>query len=420
LNNPNRALADSLPPTERGFRQTFRALAYPNYRLWFSGQVVSLFGTWMQSTAQGFLIYELTHSPAYLGYVAFATGLPTLLFTLVGGVVSDRIARRTLLIITQVSMMVLAFILAGLTFMDLVQPWHIIVLAFLLGVANAFDAPARLALAPELVDRKDLTNAIALNATMFNIATIVGPAAAGLVYAAFGPGWCFFLNGLSFVAVIIALLLMKLPRQQDKIRRLAPLQELGDGIRYVFHEKIVLSLIALIGIISLFGFSFITLFPAWSVEILGGGVEINGLLNSARGVGALIAALGLASMGSAHSRGRILTIGTFITPLLLFIFSLIHWLPLSLFILMGIGGALILVINLINSLIQTEVSDELRGRVMSIYSLTFFGTMSIGSLLIGQIAGLFSERAALAFGSIILLLGAFLFWYFVPTIRKMQ
>jgi MFS family permease len=289
-----------------------------------------------------------------------------------------------------------------------------------LGVANAFDAPARLALAPELVDRKDLTNAIALNATMFNIATIVGPATAGLVYAAFGPGWCFFVNGLSFVAVIIALLLMKLPRQQENVRRLAALKELRDGIRYVFREKTVLSLIALIGITSLFGFSFITLLPAWSVEILGGGVKTNGLLNSARGVGALIAALGIASMGRAHFRGRLLTIGTFITPVLLFVFSLIHWLPLSLFVLMGIGGALILVVNLINSLIQTRVSDELRGRVMSIYSLTFFGTMSIGSLLIGEIAGFFNEQTALALGSIILLLGAFLFWYFVPTIRKMQ
>jgi MFS family permease len=374
----------------------------------------------MQSTAQGFLIYEITHSPAYLGYVAFASGIPTLLFTLLGGVASDRIARRTLLVITQNTMMVLAFVLAGLTFFDLVQPWHIIVLAFLLGVANAFDAPARLSLAPELVDRKDLTNAIALNATMFNIATIVGPAAAGLVYGAFGPGWCFFLNGLSFVAVIIALLLMKLPKQIEKVRRLAPLKELGEGIRYVFHEKTVLSLIALIGVTSLFGFSFINLLPAWSVEILGGGVEINGLLNSARGVGALIAALGIASMGRAHFRGRVLTIGSFITPVLLFIFSLIHWLPLSLFVLMGIGGALILVVNLINSLIQTQVSDELRGRVMSIYSLTFNGAISIGALIIGEIAGVFNEQTALAFGSFVFLLGAFLFWLFVPNIRKLQ
>lgn len=420
MNNKNLAEPNYLPTTDRGLKQTFRALAYPNYRLWFFGQVISLFGTWMQSTAQGFLIYEITHSPAYLGYVAFAAGIPTWLFTLLGGVVSDRIPRRTLLIITQNTMMALAFVLAGLTFLNLVQPWQIIVLAFLLGVANAFDSPARLALAPELVDRKDLTNAIALNATMFNIATIVGPAAAGLIYAALGPGWCFFFNGLSFVAVIIALLLMKLPRQEARISRIAPLKELGEGIRYVFHEKTVLSLIALIGMTSLFGFSFITLLPAWSVEILGGGVETNGLLNSARGVGALIAALGIASMSRSHYRGRLLAIGTFITPVLLFIFSLVRWLPLSLFVLMGIGGALILTVNLINSLIQTQVSDELRGRVMSIYSLIFFGTMSVGSLIIGEIAGILNEQISLALGSFVLIISAFMFWYFVPTIRKMQ
>lgn len=420
MNNKNLAEPNYLPTTDRGLKQTFRALAYPNYRLWFFGQVISLFGTWMQSTAQGFLIYEITHSPAYLGYVAFAAGIPTWLFTLLGGVVSDRISRRTLLIITQNTMMALAFVLAGLTFLNLVQPWQIIVLAFLLGVANAFDSPARLALAPELVDRKDLTNAIALNATMFNIATIIGPAAAGLIYAALGPGWCFFFNGLSFVAVIIALLLMKLPRQEARISRIAPLKELGEGIRYVFHEKTVLSLIALIGMTSLFGFSFITLLPAWSVEILGGGVETNGLLNSARGVGALIAALGIASMSRSHYRGRLLAIGTFITPVLLFIFSLVRWLPLSLFVLMGIGGALILTVNLINSLIQTQVSDELRGRVMSIYSLIFFGTMSVGSLIIGEIAGILNEQISLALGSFVLIISAFMFWYFVPTIRKMQ
>ena len=420
MNSEKQPAHDSLPARERGLKQTFRALSYPNYRLWFIGQVISLFGTWMQSTAQGFLVYELTHSPAYLGYVAFAAGLPTWLFTLLGGVASDRIPRRTLLLITQSCMMVLAFILAGLTFSGLIQPWQIIILAFMLGVANSFDAPARLALAPELVDRKDLTNAIALNATMFNIATIVGPAAAALVYAYMGPSWCFFLNGLSFIAVIIALFAMKLPVQNENIRRLTPFIELKDGLRYVFLEKTVLSLIALIGITSLFGFSFITLIPAWSVEVLGGGVKVNGLLNSARGLGALIAALSIASMGRALLRGRTLTIGTFVTPILLFIFSLSRWLSLSFLIMMGIGGALILIVNLINSLIQTQVSDELRGRVMSIYSLTFFGAMSIGSLIVGEVAGLFNEQIALRVGSIILLISASIFWYFVPTIQKLH
>ena len=178
------------------WRQTFAALKYPNYRLWFFGQLVSLAGTWMQSAALGYLIYQITRSPVYLGYVSFASGIPTWLFTLYGGVIADRVSRRALMIITQTSMMILAFILAALTFTAVVQPWHILLLAFLLGVAQAFDAPARQAFVLEMVEREDLTNAVALNATMFNLAVAVGPAVGGLTYAAFGHGWCFMLNGL--------------------------------------------------------------------------------------------------------------------------------------------------------------------------------------------------------------------------------
>jgi MFS family permease len=199
------AAEPSHPAGSRGWHRTFAALKHSNYRLWFQGQLVSLFGTWMQTTAQGFLVFELTHSPEYLGYVGFAAGIPTWLFTLYGGVIADRVPRRTLLTVTQTSMMVLAFILAGLVFSHLVQPWHILALAFLLGVANSFDAPARQAFVGEMVAREDLTNAIALNATMFHMATAVGPAVAGFTYALFGPGWCFTLNGLSFIAVIAAL-----------------------------------------------------------------------------------------------------------------------------------------------------------------------------------------------------------------------
>ena len=186
------------------WRRTFMALRHPNFRLWFAGQLVSIAGTWMQMTAQSFLIYQLTTSPVYLGLVGFAAGLPAWLFTLYGGVVADRMSRRTMMLITQTSMMVLAFILAALTLGGVVQPWHIIVIAFLNGVANAFDAPARLAFVLEMVTREELSNAVALNSTMFNLATVIGPAAAGVAYAAIGPGWCFVLNGISFVAVIVA------------------------------------------------------------------------------------------------------------------------------------------------------------------------------------------------------------------------
>jgi MFS family permease len=198
-------------------RGTFAALQYPNYRLWFIGQMISLVGTWMQGTAQGYLVYELTRSPAYLGYVGFAAGVPSWLFMLYGGVIADRMSRRTLLVITQTCMMLLAFLLAGLTFTGRVQPWHIIVLAFLLGTANAFDAPARQAFVLEMVDRQHLTNAIALNSTMFNLGTAIGPAMAGITYSLFGPAWCFTINAFSFLAVIAALLLMKLkPVEQEK------------------------------------------------------------------------------------------------------------------------------------------------------------------------------------------------------------
>lgn len=399
-------------------RQTFIALSYPNFRLWFFGQITSLFGTWMQSTAQGFLVYELTRSPAFLGYVSFAAGLPSWLFMLIGGVVADRVPRRTLLVITQTSMMVLAFILAGLTFSNLVRPIHIVLLAFLLGIANAFDAPARLALAPELVDRQDLTNAIALNATMFNTATVLGPTIGSLVYAAFGPGWCFAINGLSFIAVIAALLMMNLPRNPNPPKvRTSAFKEIKQGFVYVLARPTILALMGIVLMTTMFGFSFVPLLPAWSVEVLEGDVRTNGLLYSARGFGALIGALSIASLGRFNFRGKLLSLGTFLFPILLLVFSFLRWLPLSLLVLAGAGAALVLVMNLANSLVQTSTEDELRGRVTSIYTLTFFGFMPLGALLIGQVAELTSEPLAIQIGSSVLILFALLTWVFVPRLR---
>src|SRR5262249_16874675 len=263
--SPPPQTASDAQPRARAARpsvqQTFAALRHRNYRLWFTGQLVSLFGTWMQTTAQGYLVFQLTQSPAYLGYVGFAAGVPAWLFRVYGGVIADRMPRRTLMLITQTAMMILAFVLAGLVFAGLVQPWQIVILAFLLGVANAFDGPARLAFVVELVDREDLTNAIALNATMFNLATATGPAVAGLTYALIGPAWCFTLNGLSFLAVITALLRMKLP-PKPAARRASTWADLGEGVRYIAREPAIRTLIGLVGMTSLFGISFATLFPA--------------------------------------------------------------------------------------------------------------------------------------------------------------
>ena len=403
-----------------GWQQTFAAFKYRNYRLWFVGQLVSLFGTWMQTTAQGYLVFQLTNSPSYLGYVAFASGVPTWLFMLYGGVIADRMSRRTLMIITQTAMLVLAFILALLTFTGRVQPWHIVVLAFLLGIANAFDAPARQAFVLEMVEREDLTNAIALNATMFNAATAVGPAVAGITYAVFGPAWCFTLNGLSFIAVIVALLMMRIEPQAAPARRSSAAGELIAGLRYAVAHPIIRLLIGLIGLISLFGLSFATLLPAWAVTVLRGDATTLGWLQSGRGLGALIGALYLASLGRIKFKGRLLMIGVVLFPIMLAGFALVRWLPLALLFLVLVGATMILAMNLANAIVQTLVSDELRGRVMGIYSLVFFGFMPIGGLLAGAVADYIGEQPTVILSAAILLGVAALVWALLPQVRKLE
>ena len=405
-------------PTRR-LTQTFAALKHRNYRLWFFGQMISLFGTWMQATAQGFLVYQLTGSPAYLGVVGFAAGVPSWIFTLYGGVVADRISRRTLLLITQTIMMVLAFLLAALVAAGAVEPWHIAGLAFALGVANAFDSPARLAFVRELVEREDMTNAIALNATMFNLGSFAGPAVAGLAYALVGPAWCFALNGLSFLGVIAALVLMRIPQQQRPAKRTSAWQELGEGLRYIKGTSAVRTLMLLAGATGLFGISVSTLFPVWATDILGGDAATNGLLQSARGLGALISALTIASLGRFAYKGRLLTLGSFLFPALLIVFALVRSLPLALLVLVLTGIAVILIMNLANALVQALVPDELRGRVMAVYSMTFFGSMPLGALLAGWLAELAGAPFATISGAVAGLVVAALVWLLTPEIRAL-
>lgn len=407
---------------KKGFSlgKTFAALKHPNYKKWFWGQMISLFGTWMQITAQGFLVFQLTGSPLFLGYVGFASGVPTWLFMLYGGVVADRFSRRKVLIITQAVMMVLALALAFLAFTNLVQPWHIIALAFLLGTANAFDAPARQALIHELVGREDLTNAIALNSTMFNSATAVGPAVAGITYAAFGAAWCFVINGLSFIGVIIALAMMRLKKSEQKHSGKSTLEDLKEGVKYTFSHKMIRTIILIITMTSLFGVSFATLFPAWAVEVLHGDASTNGLLQSARGFGALSCALFIASLGRFKYKGKLLTTGMLAFPALTILFAFITWLPLSIAMLIIIGFSMILIFNLSNSLAQTLIQDSFRGRVMALYSMTFFGLMPLGSLIIGWTAEHTSEPTAIIiFASVLLLFGVVCLALF-PWMRKLE
>ncbi len=402
------------------FKQTFSSLRHPNYRLWFTGQLVSLFGSWMQATAQGFLVYELTRSPAYLGYVGFAAGIPTWLFMAYGGVFADRASRRRVLIATQSAMMVLAFILAALTFLGFIRPWHIVFLAFLLGVANAFDAPARHAFVPEMVPREDLTNAIALNSTIFNSAIAVGPAVAGVTYALFGPGWCFMINGLSFLAVIAALMMMKVKPAVRAVSDASAWQDLKDGFRYVLDQGLIRTLILIVTVTGLFGSAFGVLIPAWAVDILHGNATTNGWLQSARGFGALLGALLIASLGRFNFRGRLLTLGTLAFPVFLLVFALVRWLPLSLLALAASGGALVFTFNIANALVQTLVRDDLRGRVMGIYSLTFFGFLPIGALWIGLAAEKFGEPAAVIFNAGALLVFSAIVAFLAPRLRRLE
>ena len=401
------------------WRRTFAALQHRNYRLWFLGQLVSLVGTWMQITAQSFLVFQLTHSTAYLGYVGFASGLPSWLFMLYGGVIADRVSRRNLLVMTQSVMMVLAFILAGLAFAGLVQPWQIVVLALALGVANAFDAPARQAFVVELVEREDVINAIALNSSMFNMATVVGPTVAGLTYAAVGAAWCFTLNGVSFIAVIVALLLMKLPAHAVVPRTGSALAQLKEGIRYTAAHPVLRTLIAIAGVSALFGSAYSTLMPAWAVDILRGDATTNGLLQSARGAGSLLGALMIAAVAHRGARGRWLTIGTFVYPVLLLGFAEARVLPLSLVLLLGVGWGSMVVFNMANTLVQTQVTDELRGRVMAIYSLTFFGGMPLGALWAGALAQLIGSPLTVVVSGAVTVGFAALFWIAAPRLRAL-
>jgi len=372
----------------------------------------------MQRTAQGFLIFELTKSPVYLGYVGFAYGIPSWLFMLYGGVVADRIPRRKILLGTQISMMILAFILAGLTFTGAVQPWQIIILAFLLGCANAFDAPARQAFVTDLVERKDLTNAIALNSSMINMATVLGPAIAGLTYAAFGPAWCFTINGLSFIAVILALSLMKLTPFQSVSRQVSISTEVKQGFAYVASNPIIRTIILNLGILSLAGLGFVTLMPVWAVDVLGGDATTNGFLHTARGLGALSGVLLIAAIGQTYSKGKLFTIGTFVMPVFLIILSLTRILPASFLALFGVGWGFMVIINLSNTMVQINVADELRGRVMGIFTLTFFGLLPIGSLINGAIADQIGAPLTVQINALILLAAAFLLFLRFPAIRS--
>lgn len=396
---------------------TFAAFHHRNYRLWFIGQLVSRIGSWMQIVAQGYLLYTLTGSVAYLGYVGFMSGLPSWLLMIYGGLMADRIPRRTLLVITQSVKMMLAFILGGLVFINWVQPWHILVLALLLGVANAFETPARKSLVVDLVKREDMTNAITLSDAMYNISVIIGPAVGAGVYSLTGPSWCFFVNGLSFIAVIAALLMMQIQSTPVLSHRGSALTAVAEGFRYVRGNRLVQTLTASEFLISIIGYGPIILLPAWAVKILKGDVTTNGLLLSVHGIGAVLGGLFIAALASRRNRGKVWTSGSIIMPLAMFAFALSRNLPISLFCLGLIGFSYVTLETNNSAIVQSTVPDELRGRVIGLFALMYTGGEPLGALAVGLLADRTSESFTFYVCSVGMMLFAALIWLCRPEVR---
>jgi MFS family permease len=371
-------------PLSQNTSQTFSAMRHRNFQLYFGGQLISNIGTWMQIIAQAWVVYQIGHSEMTLGLVAFASAIPVLVISPWGGVVVDRVSRRSLLMLTQSGSMLLAFVLAALTFTGVVKEWHVIVLAALLGVVNAFDAPARQAFVLEMVGKEDLPNAIALNSMMFNSARVIGPALAGLLLAIIGAAWCFTLNGISFLAVLIGLWLMNLPPHRAVHNPASPWNQLVSGMQYAAHNREMSALILLSLVFSFFGISYSTLLPAFVEKVLHQGAMAYGWVNAASGLGAVTGALLLANRTVSHGRrGQLLVLTNIAFPLILIAFSFTSLYPLSLVLAYGLGVGFMVQFTTINTLLQTRVEDSFRGRIMGLYTITFFGFAPFGNLLIG-------------------------------------
>jgi MFS family permease len=409
------------PLRARQFRlpKTFNALRHRNFQLYIVGQLLSTMGTWMQIIAQGWLVYQLSQSELILGIVGFSSAIPALLITPWGGVVVDSVSRRKLMVITQSCAMGLALILAALTFSGLVQVWHVIVLSVFLGAVNAFDGPARQAFVVDMVGREDLPNAIAINSMTMNSARVIGPAVGGFLLATVGADWCFLLNGISFLAVIVGLLAMRVPPFQPRGGQIAPWQQLRSGVAYAVRIPEVAGLLLLSLNLSLFGITYNTVLPAFIDRVLGQGPAAFGAINMASGVGAVSAAILIARHGDQGQRGRWLTRMSLAYPLILLVFALnsIYIVALGLSVLIGVGfmGQF----TLINTLLQTHIDDHMRGRVMSLYTLTFFGMTPFGNLAIGALSEVWGLDRTIALSALITLGFAALILYKMPCLRRL-
>lgn len=400
--------------------RTFRlgALSYRNFRLFFFGQGISLIGTWMQSVALGWLVLEITNSPFAVGLNQAFRSCGVLLFTLYAGVIVDRVDKRRLIVWTQGLQMLEALALAALVWTKSVTTWQVMALAVLFGIVNAFDIPARQAFIAELVGREDLMNAIALNSSMFNAARIVGPAVAGILIGAAGVGMCFFLNGVSYIAVIAGLLAMRLPPTPARTMPSSTWEDLRQVFVFIRRDARVSALVVLVAVFSVLGFPFLVLMPVVARDVLHTDARGYGLLMAAVGIGAMLGALGLAIRGPRVHKGMALLQGGAAFGVLLVLFAAVRSVGVALALLALAGCAMIVTTALANTMLQTLVPDELRGRVMAFYAFVFVGMAPFGAFQAGLVAEHTGTPFAVALGGAGCLIAAGLAAWQVPTLRR--
>jgi MFS family permease len=407
-------------PAQGRLAGSVRALRHRNFRLFLGGQLVSITGTWMQQVALGWLVYRLTHSAFLLGLVGFCGQIPSLFVSPLAGVWADRWNRHHVVVATQALSMLQALVLAGLVLTGVVQVWHVLLLSLFIGIVNAIDMPARQSFLVEMVGgREDLANAIALNSSTFNVARLVGPSVAGAMIVAAGEGVVILVNGLSYVAVIAALLAMRLPPPPPLAGPAAPVwRNLAEGFRYVARFGPVRSILLLVALVSLAGAPYAVLMPVFATDILHGDAHTLGFLMGSIGVGALCGALLLASRRTVRGLGSLIAAAVAGFGAALVAFSFSRSVGLSLVLVFFTGFGVILHLAASNTILQTLVDDDMRGRVLSFYAASCMGTMPIGSLLAGSLAGTIGAPRTLCLGGVVCLLGAVAFARALPGIRK--
>jgi MFS family permease len=371
----------------------------------------------MQNVAQAWLVYRMTHSSLLLGVVSFAGQIPVFPLAPLAGMVADRLERRKVVIATQTASMILALVLAYLTLTGRVTVWEVIVLASLMGVVNSFDIPARQSFLVEMVGREDLMNAIALNSSMFNGARIIGPAIAGILVASIGEGWCFFANGVSFIAVIIGLFLMRIPPRLREREAASAFEHIAEGFRFVRHTAPIRAVLLLLGLVSLVALPYTVLMPIFAAQILHGNARTLGILGAASGTGALAGALVLASRTKVHGLGRWLAIACGASGVELILFSFSHWLVLSVILLVPVGFSMMTQMGSMNTLVQSMVPDRLRGRTMAVYAMMFMGMSPLGALLSGAVANHIGAPWTVALGGALTVAGSIVFARHLPKIH---